>query len=113
LEGVFLTEIGACFYDAETITLPSSNILRVRVKVIYNGKGVNFMVERLGTKYENIDYTLDLNEVNCSERKMRILQRYAYSKDGFLIESIKFDKPDWIFITPEKADGALYNAVCK
>jgi len=71
------------------------------------------MVERLGTKYENIDYTLDLNEVNCSERKMRILQRYAYSKDGFLIESIKFDKPDWIFITPEKADGALYNAVCK
>ncbi len=44
------------YYDAQSITRPSKNIVRVWVKWDYTEKGVIENVKRLGKKYENLSY---------------------------------------------------------
>jgi len=107
------TEESEFFYDTASIVRPSGNIIRVWVKHIYNEKGVNTWVKKLGEQFENLDYCLELVEFDCPKRKMRLLSAQYYSKDGNIIQSLEFDKPSWWFVRPEKIDGSLYKGVCK
>jgi len=107
------TEESEFFYDTASIVRPSGNIIRVWVTHIYNEKGVNTWVKKLGEQFENLDYCLELVEFDCPKRKMRLLSAQYYSKDGNIIQSLEFDKPSWWFVRPEKIDGSLYKGVCK
>ncbi len=95
------TEESEFFYD------------RVWVEHIYNEKGVNTWVKKLGEQFENLDYCLELVEFDCPKRKMRLLSAHYYSKDGNIIQSSEFPKPSWWSVRPEKIDGSLYKGVCK
>jgi hypothetical protein len=53
------------YYDAEGITRPSKNIVRVWVRFEYKDKGVNDMVQKFGKDYENLKYEIGLEEVDC------------------------------------------------
>ena len=107
------TEESEFFYDTASIVRPSGNIIRVWVRHIYNEKGVNTWVKKLGEQFENLDYCLELVEFDCPKRKMRLLSAHYYSKDGNIIQSSEFPKPSWWSVRPEKIDGSLYKGVCK
>ena len=107
------TEESEFFYDTASIVRPSGNIIRVWVTHIYNEKGVNTWVKKLGEQFENLDYCLELVEFDCPKRKMRLLSAHYYSKDGNIIQSLEFAKPSWWLVRPEKIDGSLYKGVCK
>jgi hypothetical protein len=52
------------YYDAQSITRPSKNIVRVWIRWDYTKKGVMDMVGKFGKKYENLDYLKYLCEIN-------------------------------------------------
>jgi Surface-adhesin protein E len=106
-------DTGMLFYNTESVVRLSSNSVRVVVKLIHNKKGVNDWVEKYGKKFENLDYSLLLNEFDCPERKMRCLSMHLYSKDGNIIDSENYDNPSWHFVNPESGVERLYKAVCK
>jgi len=100
------------YYDAETITRPSKDIVRVWVKWEYTYKGRIEIVKRLGEKYENIDFTVALEEINCSDRTKQNLSLDDYSKDGKTIFSTS-GAYGWNYIVSGSPAETLYRAVCK
>jgi hypothetical protein len=100
------------YYDAKGITHPSENIVRVWQRWEYTDKGVIEKVKELGKKYENISQTAVLDEINCSEKKWRMLSLNHYSKEGKIISSVS-QEGQWDYIVPNSRVGALYKAVCK
>jgi hypothetical protein len=100
------------YYDAQSITSPSQNIVRVWTRLVYTEKGVLGMVGKFGKGYENLNYLKNLNEINCLEKKFRILSVfYCYNKES-VINSIRFPS-EWVFVVPESIMENLYKEVCK
>ncbi len=112
-KALYPLERGMIFYNTESVVRLPSERVTVLIKIIYNKKGVIYWVKEKGEKYENMDYSSILNEIDCPEMKIRYLSIHNYSKDGNIIESHNFDKPSWNFVKPETGDEKLFNAVCK
>lgn len=100
------------YYDAKGITHPSKNIVRVWERWEYTNKGVIEKVKELGKKYENINQTTVLDEINCSEKKWRMLSLNHYSKEGKVLFSGS-QEGQWDDIVPHTRAEAIYKAVCK
>ena len=112
------TDKYVCFYDTKSISHPSLNIVEVSEKQNYTDKGITFMVEAIGKKYENLSHTITLWEINCAEKKFRFLSLTHYSKANNPIYSWKLlyssDSPtEWSSFIPGSLGGKLYKAVCK
>ncbi len=107
-----------CFYDAKSINHPTENIVEVLEKQDYTNKGINFMVQTLGKKYENLSHLITLWQINCADQKSRFLSLTYYSKEKTVIYSWKVlyssgTSMDWSpFITGSLGER-LYKAVCK
>lgn len=101
------------YYDAQSMTRPSKNIVRVWVKVNYTKKGVIVWVGRLGKKYEDLSHTKELCEINCVEKMFRSLSINFYDNKGGVIYSSSSPLLKWDFIIPESINEALYKEVCK
>jgi hypothetical protein len=100
------------YYDAQSITRPSKNIVRFWTKSVWTEKGVSSWVKDSGKKYENLSHTIYLQEINCAEKKIRRLSVTQYGHKGSVIDII--DSPSfWIFIPPESMMEILYKEVCK
>jgi hypothetical protein len=100
------------YYDAQSITSPSKNIVRVWTRLVWTEKGVLGWVEDLGEKCENLSHTIFLQEVNCAEKKLRLLSETHYDNKGSVIKS--FSSPgEWRFIIPETVTESLYKEICK
>ena len=100
------------YYDAQSITRPSKNIVRVWVKWDCTEKGVLENVKRLGKQWENLSHIKLLKEIDCVEKKERILSSTDYNNKGEMIHSSS-SPSEWDFITPESVGEALYKEVCK
>jgi hypothetical protein len=100
------------YYDAESITRPSENIVRVWVRWDYTEKGVSDWVRTFGKEYENLSHTISLWEINCSEKKNRGLSLVDYDHKGDVIPSIH-SPGEWKFIFPDSIGESLYKKVCK
>ncbi len=100
------------YYDAEGITTPFKNIVRVRIKNEFTEKGVAEAVKRFGKKYENINYSIALKEISCSNKKGNNLFLTYYSKGEKAMFTYSSES-EWNPIVPESVGEALYNAVCK
>lgn len=88
------------YYDKKNITRPTKNIVRVWVQVVY--------------KEESI-HSKNLFEVDCIEKKNRILSFTLYDKDGGVKNSYtpQADKLGWKFIVPGSVLEGVYETVCK
>ncbi len=100
------------YYDAQSINRPAKNIVRVWLKVDYTEKGVIDKVGNLGEKYENLSNTRALWEINCVEKKARMLSETAYDNGGGVIYS-SGSPLEWNFIIPESMGEVLYKEICK
>ena len=99
------------YYDVESITRPSKDVVRVWVKGIYRMKGVE-LVEKFGEKYETLGHSLFLSEVHCAEKKVRTLSIVDYSTGGEILDSNSTERK-WNSIVPESIGESLYEILCR
>ena len=67
------TDSYECLYDAEDIIRSSQDIVKVWTRLEYTQKGVIEMLIKFGKHYENLSYSLELWEINCTGKKDRLL----------------------------------------
>ena len=106
-------DVAVLYYDADSITHPSKNIVRTWTKKIYSKSAVTRYVKEMGKRFENLSYAVELYEVNCIEKKILLLESTAYSKDGDVIISAKSQATKWSSIVPGSMGEALFGSVCK
>lgn len=92
------------YIDATSISHPSENIVRTMLKWIPKNKS------KLG---EDFAYSIGLEERNCSENKMRLLELGNYDKDGNLLQSLNSSKLEWRPIVPGSVGETLHKAICE
>jgi hypothetical protein len=110
----FTTTHDYFYYDAESITHPSKDVVRVWGREVFTEKGVIEMVGVLGENFKTLSYWMDLVEFHCGDRKFRHLSSVAYSTDETLLHSFDDQEPKWYFISPESMLlNVLYNILCK
>ena len=109
------TDSYECFYDAEDMSRSSQDIVEVWTKLEYTQKGVIEMLIRFGKHYENLSYSLELREINCAEKKDRLLSITAYSEEGNILYADQAGSrpPPWKIIFRGSVEEDLYSALCK
>jgi hypothetical protein len=103
---------GSWYYDAESLSRSSPDIVRVWTIRKFTDKGVREMVKNFGKQYENIDHSKGFEEINCSKKRLRILSYTHYSKKGEVIHS-QTSEGLWNDILPDSQWDKLYQLVCK
>ena len=103
-------EEGTYFYDTESMARQSKNLVEVWVQSAYSEKGRSHWVEEGGKGFQELDFSLILFELNCTERSARYLRIVFYSKDGKVFYPI--DNDEWHFIAPDSMTGMLHKQVC-
>jgi hypothetical protein len=108
------TDLYKCFYDAEDTTPSSKDIVDVWTKLEYTKKGITGIVKEFGKHYADLSYSLELWEINCAEKKDRILSITEYSTEGRILyaNSVQGRLPAWKIIPKESVDESLYKTVC-
>lgn len=101
------------YYYPENITRPSKGLVRVRGKMDYTEKGIIGMVEKFGSRYENLKYSLDLWELKCAQNTIRSLATTHHSSNGEVLDSKKNEFAKWKSIVPGSVEDSLHKAVCK
>ena len=103
------------YYNANSITRPSKNIVRVWVRWNFTEKGVMDMVRSAGKKLEKLEYSISLNEINCEEKTHRFLSSIYYDNNGKMIYTIPSSKlpTEWLSIVPESNADNLCKTICK
>jgi hypothetical protein len=103
-------EDGSYYYDAETMTRPSKNMVRVWVQSAYTDQGISHWVRGGGEEFQNLGYTLVLIELNCVDRSVRSLQIVFYSKNAEVLNPT--NAKEWEFFAPGSMSEVLYEALC-
>lgn len=135
-------DLGSWFYDAETISHPSKDTVRVWNKTDYTDKGVIRRAKEIGiiynkynklatkykdskvqalaseykdleSKYKDLSYEQNLVEVNCVNIKTRTLKGTAYSRNGLLLYTYTPKAPDWNEVVTGSVAEVLYKKACK
>ena len=100
------------FYDAQNITHPSKNIVRVWTRWDYKEIGVIDYVRKFGEEYKNFSFAIGLWEINCVEKMRNLVSGTYYDNKGEVIYSS--DSPsEWKVIIPGTMYENLYKEVCK
>jgi hypothetical protein len=73
------------FYYNE-IECPAPDLKIVRTKIIYNKTGVLRHVKKYGKEYKDLEQAISVWEIDCSQRKFRLLNVVFYAKDRSIIE---------------------------
>ncbi len=123
------------YYDAKTVKYPYKtifNVLKLEMakiniasvwtkRIIKDVRGREWQVQEqkkqgFTTKgYDRYEYTLARKELNCQEKKYRLVSEADYSKDGDLLGSFEKEAQfmDWKSILPESDTEALHRAICE
>ena len=104
-------EDGSYFYDTESMTRLSKNLVEVWVQSAYTEKSRSHWVKEGGTGFQDLDFTLISLELNCVERSARYLRIVFYSKSGKVFHPM--DNDEWHFIAPDSMTETLSKEVCK
>ena len=107
------TEEEAVSYDIGSITRPSRGTVRVLVRTVFSEKGIDMHVKEFGERFKNLNYVKDLLELNCVDKKTRVLQSTIYAKDGNILVSDTSSELEWRVIIPDSLGETLYKEVCK
>ncbi len=105
---------GASYYDLDSVILLSQGVIRVREQYVYTTESVAKKMMRYGSKYEGLKNSMTLWEINCSEKKARILRTADYSRDGKVISKTKEGAEPWPWdsYAPGSLGDRLIQAVC-
>lgn len=105
------------YYDVESITHPSKNIVRVWTKHVFPEEVVRKRMKnggKIAGDEDVLDCQLILYEIDCAQRMARELSVSTYSMMGKFIGSYSdVYLKDWFLIEPESMAEVLLKAVCK
>jgi len=108
----FVHESFLAYYDVQSITRPSKNIVRVQTRSNITDQGVLYLMRERGNEYENLTHFIILSEINCIEKTVRSLSITYYDNKGGVIYSSsspgQFDS-----IVPGTNVEILSKEVCK
>ena len=107
---------GIWFYNSENIECLSKSIIRIWAKKIYDRKGVSTAVEKYGKDYMNLDHVLSVWEIDCFQKKFRLLSAIFYSKDKSIIQGYDDEKEKYFAPEDIPADSyieLLHKKICK
>jgi len=109
------TDSCQCFYDAEDMIRSSQDIVEVWTRSEYTETGVTEMIRRFGKHYTNLNYLLELWDINCAEKKGRLLSIAAHAAEGNILYTDQAGSrlPPWKIIPRESVEESLYKALCK
>lgn len=107
-------------YDKQSIVHLPEKLIRVAVKVDPKGKeGRDFLLkvrQQIGLPldgYENYGFSLTIMEIDCANKRKRILQSDDYNKKGEELDTVSSPNPKWADISPDSIHGLYQKALCK
>jgi hypothetical protein len=92
---------------------PSNHLVRVWQKLILNDKGTMDLVGEFGKEYEKATEAIILREIDCMNKKSRILELTFCSEEGRIIKKESYNPLGWDSIVPDSVDDLLYFAICQ
>ncbi len=108
------------FYDKQSIAHLPNQMIRVAIKVDPKGKeGRDFLLkirQQIGLPlegYENYGFSLTVMEIDCANKRKRILQSEDYNKKGEQLDTQSSPNPKWAEIHPNSVHGLYQKALCK
>ena len=109
-------------YNVLNLELSKLSIVRVWTKrITRDHKGRDWQIheeKKLGSTtkgYDRYESTVAQKELNCSEKRYRVLSEADYSKDGDVLSSVVKDANyvEWEPIPPDSDTEALLHALCE
>jgi hypothetical protein len=105
------TPSGSFYYDFDSITLVSKNVIKVWTQQVFSLEGIDRMVEAFGPKFNDLHHQAVQFEIDCAESKVRMAY-FNYSRDGKIITSGQYKKGEWEFFAPESVLSMLSQNLC-
>jgi hypothetical protein len=106
------TEDAKFYYDKKDITHSPQKIVEVWIRQVYTKKGKMDMINLVGSRYENLSYSINSLEFDCGARLIHFLSMTYYSKNGDVLD-LEFPPDKWESIRPHSMFDALHKKVCK
>lgn len=106
------TEDAKFYYDKKGVTPSAQKIMKVWIRQVYTKKGKMDMINLVGSRYENLGYSINSLEFNCGAKLTRFLSMTYYSKKGDVL-GLESPPDKWESIPPNSMFDALYKKVCK
>jgi len=109
------------FYESETLTKLPTGVIKVWSMEVYSNEGKKRYIQEWTNKGLNanslrkLNHTVDLVEIDCSTRGLRIKATSEHSIDGVVLDSSTFTQQPsegWESISPGSSWEGLYKAVC-
>jgi hypothetical protein len=103
------------YYDKDSITILSPSVKKVWRKIVIPIEKKLYEKHKLGIStesYSSYSYDLDIFEVDCKDRILKMLYSSEYDKKGTIIDSKSLENPKTFFITPGSIGEGLYKAIC-
>lgn len=101
----------AYLYDKHTLKY-NGDMVRVWTRLVLNEKSIGDLTNLLGKKYEGVSYSNYLEEVQCADKKIRVLSIVFYNKENDVLGSVNYDDSNWVAIPPESIFDRLHGKVC-
>ncbi len=101
----------AYLYDRHTLKY-DRDMVRVWTRLVLSEKSIGDLTNLLGKKYEGVTYSNYLEEVQCTEKKIRVLSIVFYNKGNDVLGSVNYDDSKWVVIPPESIFDRLHNKIC-
>jgi len=108
------SEFGLYEYNAEDVRhFSKDHLVRVHQKMVLSDKGKTNLVRKLGRGYENVKELILLREIDCTDKKSRILGLIYYSENGEVVNRESYEPIGWDAIISDSVDDILYQVVCE
>ena len=94
------------YYDSKNIKHTPEGFVQVWDKYVF--------IKKTPQREEIVKQTKVLNEIDCANKRSKLLSMTSYNTFGEVIENYTFDKSpsDWTDITPDSIFENLFNIVC-
>jgi hypothetical protein len=112
---------GVSFYDKNVVKNTANQSTQVRIKTVYEGEGrkffvnlfANYISKRPEKELEGFSYIINTNEINCLEKKSRILSSTLYDENDNVLYTKTRENEDWKSIPPKSDLEDLTKEICK
>jgi hypothetical protein len=108
------SDLTCCFYDTQSVSC-EQNITKVSdMRILSNRCKAEYIKRNLNNpKIEDINYTIDKLEINCSKNLINIRSTILYDSKGGVIRSFDYPEPEFQEVVPESIEAELVEIFCK
>lgn len=115
----YLTESksGIYYYDRRNMSRASKNVIKVWVKEHLTAEGKDEMMQEARkakyseARFDDYDLEMQLVEIDCKEKKLRMLSLARYNTEGRVTYSNSLDG-GWDYIVPASISEGFYDGLC-